>query len=245
LLDGAQPFYDFLLARLSRLHDARTDRGRRQIAEEMVPWLCRLRDPIQQASFVQRTATRLDVREEAVRQAMKHFLQRGSRARTEAETEVEDEARPVGLPAERTLLQLMLADERVVEVVAERLDREWLTDGLAGDLMVHVLDLHVRRAWNGAPSLLTATNDAGQGLVAELLLEALPGGEPAVVATECVVAIERHYLEARMRQLRKQLAAANLPATRTAELQQQVLDLRRRLDHIAAPLRDRTTNSGH
>jgi DNA primase len=79
LLGGAPSFFDFLLDRLSRQHDARTDRGKRQIAEEMVPWLCRLRDPIQQARFAEMTAKRLGVREEAVRQAMRNSQRHGYR----------------------------------------------------------------------------------------------------------------------------------------------------------------------
>jgi DNA primase len=246
LLGGAPSFFDFLLDRLSRQHDARTDRGKRQIAEEMVPWLCRLRDPIQQARFAEMTAKRLGVREEAVRQAMRNSQRHGYR-QPDAATPEEAESiqRPAGPPSEQTLLQVMLADERITDIVAERLDHGWLSGSVAADLVVRVLDLHGRGAWNGAPSLLNTVDQASQRLLSELLLKPSPKGDGLLVAAECLATLERHGLEQEMQAVRKQLGAAGLTAEETSRLQLQALDLRKRMDNIARLLKDSTRETRH
>lgn len=227
LLANATGFFDFLLQRLSNQFDPRTERGKMQIAEQMVPWLCRIREPILQATFAQRTATRLDVREEVVRQAMKEFARHGPRPHddeppiSEPDTEL-----PVGLPAEQTLLHLMLGDERIIETVGQRLDQHWLSASVAADLIVRVLDCHSRAAWNGPSSLLNEpTDDAHTRLLSALLLQPAPKGDATIAASDCLATLERSWLEHELAQLRRQLAAPGLAIEQMSSLQQQMLAL--------------------
>jgi DNA primase len=246
LLTGAPAFFDFLLNRLSQQHNARTDRGKRQIAEEMVPWLCRLREPIQQARFTEMTARRLEVREEAVRQAMRNHVRQGARPRESiAEPVPEMTTQPPGTPAEQTLLQMTLADERVADIVMERLDQDWLSNSLAADLIRRVVDLHARGGWNGSSSLLHAVDEAGQKLMTEILLRPTPKGEGTAVAGECLATIERIALDQELRGVRQRLAAAGLSAEESDRLQLRALDLRKRMDHIAQLLKDSTRELRH
>jgi DNA primase len=237
LLDAAPGFFDFLLARLSRQHDARTERGKVQIADQMTPWLCRIRDPILQATFTQRTAARLDVREEVVRRRMKDFARHGPRPQEEpAEPEAEP-PRPDGLPAEMALLQLALADERLLEMAAERLDREWLTDSVAAGLLGRALDLYMRGKWNGPNSLLHGTDETANRLLSGLLLQPLPKGEPASITAGCLTTMERRWLEQQWQQLRRELARPGHTPEEMMRLQKAALDLRRKLDNIPALLK--------
>jgi len=238
LLDAAPGFFDFLLQRLSRQHNAKTERGKVQIADQMTPWLCRIRDPILQATFAQRTAACLDVREEVLRRKMKDFARHGPRPQdATAEPEVEP-PRPDGLPAETALLQLILADERLLDTAAERLDRAWLTETVAAGLLGHALDLYTRGKWTGPNALLDATDEAGTRLVSGLLLQPAPKGEPNAIAAGCLRTLERRWLEQQWQQLRRQLAQPGLAPSEVMRLQKDALDLRRKLDNISAPFKN-------
>src|SRR5205814_9831645 len=137
------PFFVYLLERLSKQHDPRTDRGKLQIVRQMAEWLVRIPSPILLSSYAQQTASRLGVPEDAVRQVLRQLqgTRRGSAAPddiAERDSETVEFARPAGMAAETMLLQLMLTEERAVEFVTERLDREWLTGSVAGDLIKRI-----------------------------------------------------------------------------------------------------------
>ena len=234
LLDAAPGFFDFLLHRLSRQFNAKTERGKVQIADQMTPWLCRIRDPILQATFTQRTAARLEVREEVLRRKMKDFTRHGQRPPEEPSEPEAEPLRPNGRPAELTLLQLTLTDERLLEMAAEHLDRAWLTDSVAAGLLVRALDLYIQGNWSGPNSLLHGSDEATTRLLSVLLLEPPPKGEPNRAAAGCLATLERHWLEQRQKFIQSQLAKPNLPPAEMIRLQKDALDLRRKLDNIPA-----------
>lgn len=219
LLQNAPVFFDFLLQRLSRQFDARTERGKVQIADQMTPWLCRIRDPVLQATFTQRTAGRLDVREEVLRRKMKDFTRHGSRPHEEASDADAELPRSTGAPEERALLCLMLNDERVIETVAERLDRDWLTNSTAAGLIIRTLDLHARSRWTGPTSLLADPAAADENsLVSELLLEPQMESEPLIAAADCLSTIESNWLVQQWASIRRRLVQKDLSRVEMEDL---------------------------
>lgn len=244
LIGGAETFFDFLLARLSRQFDARAERGKVQIANQMVEWLCRIRDPILQATFAQRTAARLDVGEEAIRQAMRN-VRRGQRTAPAVEEAPEPVAvRPRGLPDELVLLQLMLADERVIESVDDRLDRAWLSESMAGDAIRRVLKLYAGSRWTGSAALLGANQDEEVAkLVAELLMQ--PSFPVPIEAAmhKTLVKLQTLWVDRQLVEITKILRQPGLTGAEVIRLQgrhEQVLDLKRKLDNIPALSMEKT-----
>ncbi len=70
-------------------------------------------------------------------------------------------------------------------------------------------------------------------LLARLLVEpALPEDRQAGAVGDCLRALERQWVESQWHSLQRQLAQPGLPREKRVELQQRVLDLRKRLDHI-------------
>lgn len=240
LLRESPGFFDFLLQRLSHQFDPHTERGKVHIADEMTPWLCRIRDPILQATFSQRTAARLDVREDVLRRKMKEFLRHGPVHREDADIESHSSTRPEGLPAELMLLQTILSDERLLEMTGERLDRDWLTESLAGDLVTRSLDLHARGKWNGPNSLLGSVDDESNRFLSKLLLLPPPKGDPTGITAGCLNTLERRWLEQQWQETRRRLTQTKLEPAEMMHLQKQALDLKRKLDNIPALLMDRT-----
>jgi len=236
LVAKAPSFFVFLLEKLSRENDPKSERGKLLISRQMVEWLAKIPSPVLQSSFLQQTAARLEVPSEAIIAELRHFRRHQRLGEKHEESLGPAATLNRGSPAEHTLLQLMLADERVVDLVLERIDRKWLSVGLTGRLVKRILEMHENKRWDGAGGLLRETQeeDASQ-LVTSLMMIPPPGQEHSRATQDCLAALERNSLEEEWRELRKELAQTGLPTATLAGLQQRVLDLRRRLDNIATP----------
>ena len=242
LVTKGPSFFIYLLGRVCQQHDPRSDRGKLQIAKEVAEWLARIPTPILRATYAQQTAKRLDISEETLRKEVARLT--GSRrnrsptmeddAGTDASAEI-DAGRPRGLPAEVMLLQMMLLDERSLEMAAERLDLAWLSTGVAAETIQDVVRLHNSRRWNGPNTLLNRpqTEETGQ-LVSELLLNPEGVKRPEVVAADCLATLEKQWVERKSREIRKELERSGLSAAEIAKLQKQRLDLDSKLRDIAA-----------
>lgn len=233
LITNAPRFLTFLLERLARQHDAKTDRGKVQIVQEVVGWLCRVQSPTLQATYAQQTASLLDVREEVIREEMRRFRKGQSRSERPAPPGARTESSTETPPTEEMLLHLMLADDRVVKSVVEGLDSAWLSDSDAARVITRVLALWAKKAWTAPSALLNAEkDDVTTRLVTKLLLKPSTVLDPAAAAADCLAALERHWMEQKGRELQKRLARPGLSRTEISEVQQQLLDLRRKLDNI-------------
>jgi DNA primase len=243
LITKAPSFFVYLLERLSKQYDPNTDGGKVQIAQQMAAWLARIPNPVLFARYAQEASKRLQLTGTSIEQEILKLRRRlpHLQARTEA-----SETRSPSYPAEELLLQLMLTDERIVDVVAERLDRAWLTQSAPGKLIGYIVDLQIGRRWDGSDTLLNQVSDEEEKrLLAELMLTAQPKTAGVQATTDCLAALERRALEQQLRELRKQLSQPDLTKSATVALQQQVLDLRRKLDHIAPLSMDKTKLVSH
>jgi hypothetical protein len=92
--------------------------------------------------------------------------------------------------------------------------------------------------WNGPNSLLNESEgDAQNRLVAALLLKPAPAGTETQAANDCLVSLEKRWLELQIREQRKRLTQQGLSVVEIAKIQHQVLDLRASLDNIGRSLR--------
>jgi len=243
LITKAPSFFVCLLEHLSKQYDPNTDGGKVQIAQQMAAWLARIPNPVLFARYAQEASKQLQLTGTSIEQEILKLRRRlpHLEARTEA-----FETRSPSYPAEELLLQLMLTDERIVDVVAERLDRAWLTQSAPGKLIGYIVDLQIGRRWDGSDTLLNQVSDEEEKrLLAELMLTAQPKTAGVQATTDCLAALERRALEQQLRELRKQLSQPDLTKSATVALQQQVLDLRRKLDHIAPLSMDKTKLVSH
>lgn len=237
LVTNAPGFFVYLLDRLSNLHDLKSDRGKLQAAAQVVEALSKIPNAILQSTYARQAAARLDIPESSLLHELGKFSAR-SRMRAfaagAAEPAAPESTRPPALPAEEMLLQLMLGDDRIVETVDERLDRAWLTESDPAGLIQLILSLYTAGRWTGPDCLHSHIQDEQKSrALSEALLKPLPCLQPAIAARDCLSSLQRRWVEQRLRDLRKQLQQPKLDSSQMIKLQQQVLDLRRKLDHIA------------
>jgi len=243
---GAPSFFSYLLDRLISQTNAKSEKGKLQIAMQMLEVLSKVRSPMLQSTYVRQMAKRLDIPEQAIIQELrKSRISVHQSADVDSSTSREDDGgtgdiRPRGLPAEVLLLQTVLTDERALETAVERLDLAWLTDSVASQTIRDVVRLFNSRNWNGPSTLLNQSPaEETSRLVSELLLHPQETKRPEAVAADCLATIEKRWVETQLRDVRRELVRPGVSATEVATLQQQVLDLNSKLRHIAAFLMGR------
>jgi DNA primase len=234
-------FFVYLLERLSKQNDPKTDRGKLQIVRQIAEWLVRTPSPTLLSSYAQETATRLGVSEAAVRQELRrikparHGGVEPARDAVDQEPPVGMPAKPDGLPAELMLLQLMLSEEKAAEAVFEKLDQQWLSDSVAGSLIKRSSEQHARGRWKGAEGLLNQSiNQAEVELVARLALQTQKTKGLEAALADCLFSLERKWVEGRLSLIRKRLSEAELPTKERNKLIQESLDLQPKLRNIPA-----------
>ena len=245
LIANAPSFFAYLLDRLCRQHDPRSDRGKLQIGRQMAEWLVRIPTPILRANYMEKTAKHLDISEDALRREVAKLTGNRRDRRTASEGDAEsDEAadigagRPRGLPEEKMLLQAMLASPQVIELVTGTLDVTWLSHSVAGETIHQVLKLHDAGRWDGPNSLLReGERGESEQLISELLLSRRTIKNPEKEAPNCLMLLQRRWLEKQKHENRRQQQAEGLAPDKMETLQKQFVDLDSKLRHIDALLR--------
>jgi DNA primase len=239
LIAGAPSFFMYLLDRLCQQYDPRSDRGKIKIGEQLVNILSKIPNTILQATYARRVAERLNVPDEAILQEVRKLrLRQGARGSdTEAGADVET-GQPRGLPEEEMLLQAMLANQQVIELVAGTLDVTWLSRSVAGETIQQVLKLHGAGQWNGPNSLLReGERGESEQLISELLLSRRTIKNPEREAPNCLMLLQRRWLEKQKHDNRRQQQTEGLAPDKMETLQKQFVDLDSKLRHIDALLR--------
>jgi len=232
VLVKAPSFFAYFLDRLCQQYDPRSERGRVQIAKQIAEWLVRVANPVQYSTYCSEATKRIGLTSTAIEEQVLKLKRTFSHIR-----DVEDEQlvqASSSSPAEEMLLRIMLVDERVIDMVAQRLDVAWLSGSLAGQMIQDVLRLYKAGHWSGPNTLLNQPQrEETSELLSELLLTAQVAKRPELAAADCLATLEKHWLNRELRELRQQLGRSGLPVVELARLQRQVLDLRHKLDHIA------------
>jgi DNA primase len=227
-------FFVYYLERLTKLHDAGSERGKLEIARQMLEVISKLPEGVLRSGYVRETARRIDVPEQVLLAELKKTGPRRREVDDDIGTGARIRARTPGSAAEELLLQLMLADDRVIEQVAGRLDVAWLGGGVEAGLVRRILEKFTANAWNGPASIMNDAIEPGSAeALARLLMQPLPQRDHSRAASDCLGALERNWLDTQLGRVRNRLGQAGLEPSETVTLQKEVLDLRRRLDQIA------------
>jgi DNA primase len=248
LIENARGFFDYYLNRLCVLHEAASDRGRRAIVQGMAEALHKTGSEVLRDTYAQKTALRLGVAAEAMRQEFK----KSGRAKV-AETEQSAESTPsteavTPRPTQHEwwLLRVLLESDAHVEWVSAHLDVGWLPSPDAREIVSQRLRLG--EAWTGVAAWLSQPeNTRWQSLVTEIMADSRPIPDAVAVVQgsptrDGVVKILRDKdVERRLAELNRRLAAADAPETEPDELLKEMQRLRHLKKQPLMPKSDQDT----
>src|SRR5581483_5738678 len=131
VIADAQGFFDYYLGRLCATNDVATDKGRLAVLEAMATAVHKTGNGVLIDTYAQKTALRLGVSPESVRQEFRKAMRLKPTANAEGEPDSngdlagDAETTPPS-PTEFWLLKLLLLHEDTIDVAAAQLDPGWL-----------------------------------------------------------------------------------------------------------------------
>jgi DNA primase len=242
LVQNAPGFFDYYLDRLFILNDAATDGGRRAIVQAMADAVRKaggsdvLRD-----TYAQKTAVRLGVAAEAVRNDFK----KGPRVQRVETAEPDESAlEPVRpLSKESWLLRVLLENEEFAEWAATHLELEWLTDPLVREILKSRFELG--DAWPGVAVWLTQLEQAEwKVLITEVLADRrpIPDAEGILKGTPqregTIKLLRDEFIDQRLAEISYRLATPDLPQEEIEDLLGKKMHLQRLRNAPPAPRSD-------
>jgi len=240
LIENARGFFDYYLDRLCALHDAASDRGRRAIVQGMAEALHKTGSEVLRDTHAQKTALRLGVAAEAMRQEFRKDA-RGKIAESEEEA-ASSPALPDVSVQERWLLRLVLESDEQVEWVAAHLELEWVENAVVREIVAR--RLQTMDEWPGlagwlsqleTPHWVSLITDVLSGVKAapiEANLKGIAGRDGAIKI------LRDKHIERRLAALNRQLAAPDLPEAAQAEVLAETQHLRHLKKQPLSPKRD-------
>jgi DNA primase len=213
LVRDAGGFFDFYLDRLCRQNDVNSDRGRMAVLREMGTAVNKTGNSVMIDKYVQKTAVRLGVSAESVRQEFRKLRvaspgrEMGAESSSEDLEEMADDvamARPS--PQELWLLKLVLTNDEILPVAATHLDLGWIQHGLVR----HILQLRLTPTEEGVyPSVATLMgllpDDTSRRLAGEAAMDPRPLPNPSKTLTDLLTTMRNQGLDREIELLKRQL----------------------------------------
>ncbi len=232
LIENARGFFEYYLDRLCALHDAAADRGRRAIVQAMAEALHKTGSDVLLDTYAQKTALRLGVAAEAMRQEFRKSA-RSAAVVHEESTESTEFAEPASRPTQHEwwLLRVLLENNDHLEWVAAHLEVAWLPTPDAREIVAQRLRLG--HDWPGAAAWLgQPENFRWQSLVSEILADSRPIPDAVTLVQgsptrDGIVKILRDKdIERRLAELNRKLNASDAPDAVSGGLLEEMQRLR-------------------
>lgn len=228
LVARADGFFDYLLGRLCREQDLRSDRGRAALVQSLGEAVTKTGDAVLVDTMARKAAGLLGVSVEAVRTEF-HKAGRGA-VRAERPEAIEAPASAVARPSEIEfwLLRVVLLDEDLVEWTLGHLDLAWVEHPVVRRVLEAWFQAFERGAQTSVASLVTALDDpAAAELITEAVTLAGPLEERFRILMDTVRRVRDRWLDREIAELTRRVShPATPPAERAAALQRQ-MELRR------------------
>jgi DNA primase len=235
LIAGARGFFDYLLERLCRENDLRSDRGRAAIVRGMGETVFKTGDAVLLDACARKTAQMIGIGVEAVRAEFKKARQAQRESSEPAAEAVAVTEIPLPSAQEFWLLRLVLQDDTLLDWAIGHLDLAWLEHPVVRRVLERRFADFTRGEWAGVPALLAELNDdAATRLVTEVVSEEVKPAEPVKVVMDAVKRVRDRSFERRLAELTRLVSDAATPATERAQAIQEQMELRRAK---AAPLK--------
>jgi DNA primase len=215
LIAKAEGFFDYYLARLCRLHDPATDKGRMSVLQGIGAAVLKTANAVLIDSVAQKTALRLGVTPDAVRAEFRKL----SAAQRPAPPPPDEDIAPAQAEErpgaqETWLLRLMLLDEECLRWLATNLDLDWIQHPRVRQLITLCLDALAEERWRGVAAFLSECDDDLRQLVTEVSTDERGIPNAGQQLADLTLRLRNQYLDRRVIALIQQ---AGRPETGDAE----------------------------
>jgi DNA primase len=228
LIESAPGFFDYYLDRLCASNDAATDRGRSAIVLAMAEAVHKSGSDLLRDTYAQKTAVRLAVSAEAVRNEFKKAL----RPQTVEEEDAAESS--LAIPAvstpERWLLRFLLESDESIEWIAAHLELEWVENPVVREIAAR--RLQAMEEWTGlAPWLSQLENPQWVNLITDVLADkkaaAVEANLKGFAERDGAIKILRDkYIVRQLAALSQSLAAPDLSEAEQKEIEARKIHLR-------------------
>jgi DNA primase len=254
LIERAEGFFDYYLARLCATNETNTDKGRLAILRAMAEAVHKTGNVVLIDTYAQKTALRLGVAPEAVRAEFKKFRrnQREAPAPHENEPVAASNSAPVP-PTERWLLHFMLTNQEMLSWIVERLDLRWITHSTAKQIAEACINAVHSNSSTDATGLLDAYEEAEirqliSGIVTESVILTDPEkklkGDPGHTDKRGILEkLRDEFIDNEMAALRQRASLAETSDEQRVELLRKREELRALKRQPVAPLRHANSSS--
>jgi DNA primase len=242
LIEKAEGFFDFLLNRLCRMNDLKTDRGRQAVLERMFEALHKTGNEVTVDAFARKTAMRLGVSAGAVQTEFRKLTVRSRpveyRQPTEddlvpAEEQQEPEVRPS--THELWLLKVLFRHEELAGWIESHMDLDWVPHPTVNRLVALRLAAERSHNWHGVAALVSeCEDDALRRMVTEVTAEDRPISNPEQVLMDVLTRLRNQHLDRQMASIMQQLGQPEATEDGKIDLLRTLGDLRARKQHPIA-----------
>jgi DNA primase len=213
LIGKAEGFFDYYLARLCRLHDAATDKGRLAVLQAIGSAVLKTANAVVIDSVAQKTALRLAVTPDAVRA---EFRKLGGAPRPAPRADDDEEAPPAETeaapsPQELWLLKLAFLTDDSLRWLATNLDLNWVPHPRVRQVLSLCLEALASETWQGVAALMAVCEDDA---LRRLITEAAADDRPIPNADQQLRDLTQRLRDRHVdRQLAALIQRASLPET--------------------------------
>lgn len=242
LIEKAEGFFDFLLNRLCRMNDLKSDRGRQTVLERMFEALNKTGNEVTMDAFSRKTAMRLGVsaaavlaefRKLAVRSRPVELRQPSEDDLVPAEEQQETEVRPS--MHELWLLKVLFRHEELAGWIESHMDLDWVPHPTVNRLVALRLAAERSHNWHGVAALVSeCEDDALRRMVTEVTAEERPIPNPAQVLTDVLTRLRNQHLDRQMAAILQRLGQPETTEEEKIELLRSLGELRARKQHPIA-----------
>ncbi len=227
---GAREFFDFQLEKMARAEDFATAGGKRQAARKLTTWASFLTDAVLREAIVNKASQRLEISTEELTRMLK-----APRKTAKDDDEILDAPEPIALdPTLRLLAIVALCDDDARAWLLEEPWNEVLEREPDGALLSKILAADLQPSDQPSVNTFLTTLEAGEeSVVCDLLEEKRPN--PVAVAHACWNELEQRQTRRKIEGIKARLRTPGLAAEDVEKWQKQILDLQKRLSHIARP----------
>lgn len=233
LVKSAPGFFDFYLDQLCLSNDIKSDRGRLAVLQGMGVAVNKTGNSVMTDTYVQKTAVRLAVSAESVRQEFRKLRAAPAPSRSADDPSGPDEEIDAPVPVARPsqnelwLLKILLLSEEALGVAVENLNPSWVLHGLVR----HIVQSRMTAGEDGqfpAPAALLQQlpDDESRRLVSECLVESRSLPNPAQTVRDLITKLRNQSLDLEMERLRQKIADPTLSEDERFDIPNRMASLR-------------------